>query len=58
MIFDVTQEEYRHNADEQETQRQILLKIGDGIVQQLRLVTADAKINVGIYFLEVVHRCC
>ena len=49
----VTQEKQRHHADEQEAQREVLLQVGDRIVQQLRLVASDREINVGIDLSEI-----
>ena len=49
----VTQEKQRHHADEQEAQREVLLQVRDRIVQQLRLVTGDREINVGIDLSEI-----
>ncbi|CDD50617.1 unknown [Bacteroides sp. CAG:875] len=51
----VADEEHRHDEDEQEAQREVLLQVRYGIVQQLRLVPADAELYVGIYPCEIVR---
>ena len=51
----VADEEHCHDEDEQEAQREVLLQVRYGIVQQLRLVPADAELNAGIDAGEIIR---
>ena len=50
----VAQEKNGDHTDEEESQRKILLQVGDRIVQQFRLVTADVEIDIGIECHELL----
>ena len=54
--MNVTDEEHRHDEDEEESQRKVLLQVRDGIVQQFRLVPADTEIDVRVDACEIIGR--
>ena len=52
----IAQEEDGHDEDEQESQREVVLQVRYGIVQQFGLVTAHLELDVRIERAEVVGR--
>ena len=45
----ISQKQNRYQTNKEKTQGEVLLQIRDGVVQQFRLITADAEIDLRVY---------